>query len=358
MSRAQGWRRLALFVGGCALVAVALATLAAAFAGTAWIGELAVHFRAQYVALALASAAALGVGGRVSLAVVAACLALFNGGLFYRSLDGGVHVRGGMVATATAAAASEPGGQRLRVAAVNVFFGNSNHDAVLQWLRAERPDVVVVSEVTPDWFGAFEALSDEYPFRYAGAATGGFRTILLSKFAHVAQPIDARPGAGRILEANFRIGTAPLTVLGVHATWPATPDMAAQRNREFAHLAARALRSPAPVILLGDLNVSPLSPHFSEGLLAAGDLRPASAGMWQPTWPAMFLPLGIQIDHVLVSPEIRVRAFRRGPWVGSDHRPIVADLEWMPATDEPPAAGQVQPGRDQPKNSNHGSMPP
>jgi endonuclease/exonuclease/phosphatase (EEP) superfamily protein YafD len=40
----------------------------------------------------------------------------------------------------------------------------------------------------------------------------------------------------------------------------------------------------------------------------------------------MFPPLGIQIDHALVSPEVQVQAFRRGTRNGSDHRPIIIDV--------------------------------
>ena len=36
--------------------------------------------------------------------------------------------------------------------------------------------------------------------------------------------------------------------------------------------------------------------------------------------------LGIQIDHALVSPEVQVQRFSRGPGNGSDHRPIVIDV--------------------------------
>ena len=81
-----------------------------------------------------------------------------------------------------------------------------------------------------------------------------------------------------------------------------------------------------PFMALGDLNVSPFSPQFAT-LLRRGGLRSAAAGHgWQPTWPSVFPPLGIQIDHALVSPEVRVMGFQRGPANGSDHRPIIVDV--------------------------------
>jgi endonuclease/exonuclease/phosphatase family metal-dependent hydrolase len=104
------------------------------------------------------------------------------------------------------------------------------------------------------------------------------------------------------------------------------PAEARQRARDLATLAAEAARrGPLPFMGLGDLNISPFSPHY-ETLLRDGGLRNAAAGRgWLPTWPAMFPPLGIQIDHALVSPEVQVQGFTRGPSNGSDHRPIVID---------------------------------
>ena len=113
----------------------------------------------------------------------------------------------------------------------------------------------------------------------------------------------------------------------MHATWPMQPGIARQRQRDLDLLAAEASRRGSlPFVGLGDLNISPFSPHYQR-LLDDTGLRNAAAGRgWQPTWPAMFLPVGIQIDHALVSPEIEVTAFHRGPANGSDHMSIIVDV--------------------------------
>jgi endonuclease/exonuclease/phosphatase (EEP) superfamily protein YafD len=92
---------------------------------------------------------------------------------------------------------------------------------------------------------------------------------------------------------------------------------------QIAHL-ARSIKGP--LVVLGDLNITAFSPHFQD-LLAHSGLRSAAEGAgWRPTWPT-FMPLaGIQIDHALVSPDITVLNFERGPFTGSDHWPIVVEL--------------------------------
>ena len=94
-------------------------------------------------------------------------------------------------------------------------------------------------------------------------------------------------------------------------------------------------QSDMPVIVTGDFNLTPWSPRFraawrASGLTFAGDYR-----LWPKTWPAHAVPWkylpavligGIPIDHVLVSRHFAVAAIRRGPYIGSDHYPVLADL--------------------------------
>ncbi len=349
MNAAQAIRRSLAVAGFMLAVSCALATLGAAFADSLWIGELLVHFRLQYGAVALCAAGLLWAGQRRWLAVLTTLIAAVNGFAFAEAVRAPRGAVASLLASATASqAVPSRSALTLRVAAANVFYGNSAYQPLIDWVRDERPDLLVIAEVTPKWLAALDALAGEYPYRLVGAGSGGFRTVLLSRHAFVAwRSTEVPVGAGRMVGATLVLSGQSFEVFGVHATWPATPTLAAARNREFADLAAMARRSRWPVILLGDLNVSPLSPHFRHGLLAASGLRSAAAGSgWQPTWPAFFLPAGIQIDHVLLSSAFQVREFRRGPWIGSDHLPIVADLALvLPAASaaaEPPASIAVE----------------
>jgi endonuclease/exonuclease/phosphatase (EEP) superfamily protein YafD len=138
-------------------------------------------------------------------------------------------------------------------------------------------------------------------------------------------PIEARQEPA--IQATLTIGGRSLRLFGVHASWPVVPRSGARRNQQLMLLARHAQRvTTMPLLVVGDLNVSPFSPWFAR-LLADGGLRSATEGFgWQPTWPVFLPPAGIQIDHALVNAAVTVRAFRRGPFIGSDHWPIVVDL--------------------------------
>jgi endonuclease/exonuclease/phosphatase (EEP) superfamily protein YafD len=116
-----------------------------------------------------------------------------------------------------------------------------------------------------------------------------------------------------------------LQLLSVHTSWPLGPANSALRDRQLALIGEFARSHTGLLVVLGDLNVSPFSPHF-QALLSDSNLKSAAQGFgWQPTWPTFLPPAGIQIDHALTGAGVFVTSFRRGSPVGSDHLPIIID---------------------------------
>jgi endonuclease/exonuclease/phosphatase family metal-dependent hydrolase len=80
------------------------------------------------------------------------------------------------------------------------------------------------------------------------------------------------------------------------------------------------------LVVGGDFN-SPPGSQAEQAMTA--DLRSAFAeggsgfGWTFPSWLAL-----LRIDHLFVSPELRVLSCRAVPTAASDHRPVVADLAW------------------------------
>lgn len=326
-------------LGACA------ASLLALWAAEAWLADLAVHFRVQYLAIGLLAAPWLAWRRRWPLAAAAAVTVALNVApvvtafsLPAAAVPADTIAELPLPAAATAAAgegaspaapAPAPAAVPLRIASANLLFLNHSHAAVTAWARATQPEVLLFLEATAEWRDALAPLAAEYPHRRYVTDRSHHGLLLLSRWP--ISDVVTRPTAQRdlrpVLFTTVTKQGVPLRLAAMHATWPMRPREARQRARDLAALAAEAARrGPLPFVGLGDLNISPFSPHF-QALLRDGGLRSAAAGRgWQPTWPTMFPPLGIQIDHALVSPEVRVQDFRRGTSNGSDHRPIIVDV--------------------------------
>ncbi len=336
-------RRIALATMILVIVTVG-ATLLAWRADSWWVGDLAVHVRLQYAAAALVELLVLGWARRWVWAAAALAALAVNGVAAVPVLGGGSVIRSAIAGAplaiggpqGVAAAPQAAGGvgaavrrQPLRVASINVLFHNRHYDRVDAFLRRTRPDAAVLVEITPAWRAALGSLRDEFPWQYyaGGGHSGG--TLLLSRWPlERTETVPMGPHADATIEAVLSVRGRSLHLIGVHPSWPLGPAVSAERNRELNQLAALARATPAPLIMAGDFNVTPFSPHFLEFMARSGLRWTAKGAGWQPTWPT-FLPVGgIQIDHVFVSPGIAVQRFARGGGIGSDHRPILVDLDW------------------------------
>lgn len=288
--------------------AAAAGGILASLAHLSWWLELFSHFRAQYALLLAACGAGLLSLRRPGLGVAALALAGANAIPM-------LHYLGPTPATG-------PGGGEVKAILLNLWLRNDRHDRVLDYVRQARPDLAVFLEATPAWQGPLQQLTDLFPYQArAGEVFIASRRPLQ---ALRAEPL-AESGAMAI-QFGFESPEGPLTVIGVHANWPLGAAIAASRNRELAQLAELVRAAPAPVVVLGDFNVTAYSPVFVE-LLARSGLRDCAAGQGlHATWPALFPPLFLQIDHCLADPAIGILRLRSGPWVGSDHYPLEIDM--------------------------------
>ena len=99
------------------------------------------------------------------------------------------------------------------------------------------------------------------------------------------------------------------------------------RDAELAKLIAATREIQGPLLIGGDMNITPWSPVFRHRV-DESPLKDCARGMGiTHTWPARFAPLGIRIDQCLASDHWLVASIDRGPWLGSDHLPTITDLE-------------------------------
>ena len=318
------------------------ASVLAALADRSWLADLFVHFRPQYAALALLAMLAAGLlRHRVLLLAAALVLVVNLPGAARELLPGRNEPRQPALRAATLSVPGRPMASvtvpvtaavvtQLELISANLWFRNAEHGRVVAWLAREAADVVFLMEVTGEWRQALEALAPHYPHRHHATGARGRGVMVLSRWP-LSDPVlpDPGRGEGRAMFVTVTRDGAPLRLALMHASWPFGPELSRARGGDLEALAGEARAAAGrPLVVLGDLNVTAQSPHFRR-LLSGGALRDAGAGRgWQPTWPVGFPLLGIRIDHALVNAGVRVREYRRGPAIGSDHWPLKVGIEY------------------------------
>ncbi len=215
----------------------------------------------------------------------------------------------------------------LTVLSANVLSSNANKQGYIDYLRNQQADLVLLLELDVEWARIARELADEYPYQLVRPRGDNFGLALLSRYELVDARLDPLSSGLPTIIADVQVGEPKITVIGTHPLPPIGTARFKSRNTQLLAVAEKVRDAEYPVILCGDLNVTPWSPAF-KNLLDHSGLRDARKGFGlQSTWPAKPWPIAIPIDHVLVSPSISVTSFSAGPLIGSDHRPVRAELK-------------------------------
>lgn len=346
-----------------------MATVAGLFANRGWLADLAAAFRPLYLALQAPALLVLGLKKRWVGAAAAFAFLAVNAHqvapLYQRRSDEpktpSTKVSGTPTATDVSAplpaSRAEPAA-RLRVLQLNVGFRTKSVDRIAAYLAASDADLVALEEVsTAAWRRLERLLAPRYAYRFAFPLDTAAGMALLSRvpfseptIEYLADPglpsiateirlprhypvTEIRPGeeAGRDVSDVDAHRIVEVGVLITHPFSPTTRYGWSLRNEQLRAVARYRTKLPDRAIVVGDLNVTSWSPVFVE-LLEETGLRDTRRGFGiQPTWPALGVAnlALVPIDHVLVSPHFEVVSRKVGPYVGSDHLPVIVDLELL-----------------------------
>lgn len=308
-------RALGLF--GAAMALAGVGTVAGFFGRLWWVLDLAAHFRLQY-ALGLAFGAVVyGCVRRFRSSIVMAVLALANATqvvpLYLRS------------------EASDSGrpGFPLTLALLNVNTEHGDIRRVERFLEDANPDVVILEEVNERWMSGLNGVTNRYPHRIAHPREDNFGIAALCKTPFESAEIVHLGEAGvPSVVCRVRTGGALLTIVGTHPVPPANAEYVRYRDEQLAALPSYLRNLGLPLVLVGDLNITPWSYRYGR-LLEDSGLQDSSRGFGvQPTWPAA-LPWAfrIPIDHALHTEGVSIKARTLGPFVRSDHLPLLLQLD-------------------------------
>lgn len=225
---------------------------------------------------------------------------------------------------------TQPATKPLKILQANVLFINRDASRLEQLVAKERPDVIVAAEVNAVFAGMFAKLQKDYPYQKVLAEDNNGRGLAVVSKQPLKNVETAFFDSKHVPAQKFTLEHNGKTIrfLSIH---PFTPVVSlARRDNEFRLIAAQMEKEGTDnLVILGDFNATPWCNGYKN---LAKPLKLTNArearGIF-PTWPAFFpLPLmRIPIDHVLLGGNITARDFRLGPHIGSDHLPVIAEID-------------------------------
>ncbi len=304
-----------------ASVFIAVFTCMSLFARHHWLADICANLRVQWV-IALRIVGLVSVATRRWKLLAVQCLLLV--------------IHAPWFVSAFSQEQTSPGPAEFTVASVNVFTPNRRFDDIEAEMLRSNADIVAVVELSPPLSRHLSgAFSERYPYsRLNPQGEGNFGIGLYSREpfsnARVEYFNDERLTS---IVARLEIRGTTIAVIATHTLPPMGPGNFAHRNRHLRMLAEkvqefRQAEPEVPVIVLGDLNLTPWSPIFQDFTTEAA-LVPATSGQRvTPTWYRFSaFPFGLVLDHILTTSNLNCTSYLVGQDIGSDHRMVTATLK-------------------------------
>ena len=187
------------------------------------------------------------------------------------------------------------------------------------------PDVVVFQEMTRSHLARLLlTFGARYPHR-----VGDSGLVILSKHPILADGRVDRPGYPGWISLMVRwvrldVNGTAVELAGVHLSRPFHTEL---QGQDIVTLTQFVRSRTTPLVVAGDFNMAPWTQKLK------GFTQETGLGRYNTfhfTWPLQvrgipFVPL-VPIDNIFASREFAAIATEPGPRLGSDHRPIIADI--------------------------------
>lgn len=218
-------------------------------------------------------------------------------------------------------------GPTLRVASFNVLGNNDRYTETTDWIFQTDPDFIYLAECSAKWQQALKPLNARYPYSADKARTGNLGFCFRSKYPVISKDI---PLLGKLkiplLECLVRTPQGDVTVFGAHPVPPVSSFWAHEQDIYLKELTRRCAETETHAVILGDLNATRWSTQLEDIFNYYEDS--ANGHGYSATWMRANWLVTIPIDHILIRGFQGASLRKLGPELGSDHRPVFADLVW------------------------------
>jgi endonuclease/exonuclease/phosphatase (EEP) superfamily protein YafD len=222
----------------------------------------------------------------------------------------------------------------LRVMSFNLLSTNESYSDVIEYIQAVDPDLVLLHEASRPWEVALESASLDYEIVRPRSDDLIFGTLVLVRGESVeAVSFGFSASSPRAVELTYVPEGWPtsVSVLGTHPLAPTDQERADLRDAQLGFAGQWAATQSGAFMIVGDFNSTPWSWPFRR-LMGSAELNNSQTGFGlQPSFSTgSNLLLRVPIDHLVHSDSLEVTDRRLGPNLGSDHFPLLVDLQLTP----------------------------
>ncbi|MGK9063877.1 endonuclease/exonuclease/phosphatase family protein [Stutzerimonas chloritidismutans] len=237
-------------------------------------------------------------------------------------------------------ASDSPDGPRIRVMSANVLTPNRQADRLLALVREHRPDVLVTLESDSWWEAQLDALTPEYPYSLRCPLDNLYGMHVFSRWplenAETCFLVeDDVPSMHACLRMNDDLS---IRMHFLHPTPPSPTENDESTDRDVELLiVAKSVRDDqqaVPIIVAGDLNDVAWSGNTRLFRKISGLLDPRVGRCMVNSFHAKHWFLRWPLDHFFHSHHFRLVGIQRLPAFGSDHFPVLIELQYAPTGDQ------------------------
>lgn len=221
----------------------------------------------------------------------------------------------------------------ITVTQFNLYYGNKDVNAFVNYLIKEQSDLVVLQEVAPEVGDKLQSLSDIYPYIYGGQEGVGYPSsqMILSKGALKNMSVYMTPDEQAIIRGTwYPDRQVAMTLVAAHPPSPRDKPLWYRRNALIRTIESiNELYPSDEIMVVGDFNLSSVSLRFSDIFPTYQTVPVSSWPNWAEAFPTPDFSM-IAIDHLWLKSSTSGRRICERKSVsspnGSDHKMVVTKV--------------------------------
>jgi len=222
---------------------------------------------------------------------------------------------------------TENNSNSLRMLTCNVRMSNENTEDLLALIRKRNPDVILLTETNQWWIDKVESLIIDYPHTILHPQENTYGMALYSK-----HPLENEQVKFLVekeipsIHTNIKVKDKTVQFIGLHPRPPVPWTNEENKDIELIKAAALTNHNLYPTVVTGDLNDvcwSQITASF-KSISGLKDPR-VGRGLFN-TYNANIPFFRYPVDHFFVSEHFKLREIKKLPYVGSDHFPVLLEV--------------------------------